>query len=524
MKNYFIIFLIALTVNIFPQTYAEWIVFDTSNSALTTNHIEEIVIDNLNRKWISLNGNGILKIEDNNWSVFNTTNSSIPSNSLTTINVDNNLNFWAGGYGFITKFDGNTWRLWNDSSVPGSVNVKTSINFDEQNDLWFLSRNGYLMGSIHSLIELTDDSLFSTHSSIYTTSGFRQMLFDNESIWIGDPEGLYFYSGDSLNFIQSQTGPFGMYVTDVKKDSSGNIWIAVGLAGWGNLYKYDGNSFSGFPSVATAIEIDSEGNLWVGTESFAVYAEIIKYDGTNWTYYNPSNSQMPSTIMITDLAFDNFGNLWIGTLDAGLLIFNENGIVPVELINFSANVINNSVTLNWITGSEVNNSGFEIERKVISNHSSVISKWNTINFVKGKGTTTEQQFYSFIDYNLSAGKYSYRLKQIDFDGTFEYSKIVEAEINSPREFTLSQNYPNPFNPTTKIQFKIPLHGEDKGVGFVTLKVYDVLGNEVAALVNEEKEPGEYELEFDGSRFSSGVYYYKLIAGSFSTTKKMILMK
>jgi hypothetical protein len=523
MKKYSIVFLMIVTVNLFSQTNPEWIVIDTSNSLIPSNHVEEIFIDNLNRKWISLYENGILKIEGDSWSIFNASNSPIPNNIVTTMNVDNNLNFWAGGYGFITKFDSNTWTVWINPT-PGVL--KTSINFDEQNDVWFLSRNDNTISSTHYLAEFSDDSLWTTHSSFNTENGTRQMLIDSDTIWIGDSEGLFLFSGDSLQFIQSQIGPYGLYITDIKKDSSGNIWLAVGLGGWGTLVKYGGNSFSGFSPVATAIEFDSEGNLWIGTESFTFEAEIIKYDGANWTTYNTSNSQMPATNMITDLAFDSFGNLWIGTIDAGLLIFNENGIVPVELISFSANVEMNNVSLNWVTSTETNNRGFEIQKRAPSlspPKGETLGNWEKIGFVEGKGTTTERQTYSFTDENLSAGKYQYRLKQIDFDGTFEYSSIVEVEINQPLEFSLEQNYPNPFNPTTKIKYTIP-QDERRETKNVRLIVYDVLGNEVAILVNEEQQPGIYEVEFNGSNLSSGVYFYSLTAGSFKAAKKLILTK
>ena len=132
-------------------------------------------------------------------------------------------------------------------------------------------------------------------------------------------------------------------------------------------------------------------------------------------------------------------------------------IVPVEFISFTSSIDKNNVTLNWTTATETNNMGFEVERKqVFSSQSSVHNEnWVRIDFVTGSGTTTKSQTYSFVDNNLSAGKYQYRLKQIDFDGSFEYSNTIDVEIISPDIFTLEQNYPNPFNPTTVIQFSIP---------------------------------------------------------------------
>jgi Secretion system C-terminal sorting domain len=141
-----------------------------------------------------------------------------------------------------------------------------------------------------------------------------------------------------------------------------------------------------------------------------------------------------------------------------------------------------------------------------------------IGFVKGNGNSNSPKNYSYTDEGVTSGKYNYRLKQIDNDGQFEYSKVVEVSIKVPEKFALEQNYPNPFNPGTKINFVIPKSS------FVNLKVYDVLGNEVATLVEEEKQAGSYEVNFDASQLSSGVYFCKLTAGDFIETKKMLLMK
>jgi hypothetical protein len=210
-------------------------------------------------------------------------------------------------------------------------------------------------------------------------------------------------------------------------------------------------------------------------------------------------------------------------------------IIPVELTSFTATVTPNSVSLSWQTATETNNSGFEIERSLIPNpFSKGEGAFETIGFVPGFGTTTEPKSYSLTDENLSAGKYQYRLKQIDFDGTFEYSNTIEVEINSPTEFSLEQNYPNPFNPTTKIKYTIPsvtlsvpVAMPSKGDVLVSLKVFDILGDEVATLVNEPQQPGTYEVEFNVGQaisLSSGVYYYQLRSGGFSQTKKMLLLK
>jgi hypothetical protein len=191
--------------------------------------------------------------------------------------------------------------------------------------------------------------------------------------------------------------------------------------------------------------------------------------------------------------------------------------IPVELVSFTASVMQfnneNSVELSWITATELNNSGFNIERKTEN------AEWENIGFIDGHGTTTEAQSYSFIDRDLSAGSYSYRLKQVDFDGSFTYHILPETiEIGLIRTFALSQNYPNPFNPATIINYQLPVESQ------VSLKVYDMLGNEVATLVNEIKTAGEHQIEFNAGSIASGIYFYRLQAGSFVETKRMMLMK
>jgi hypothetical protein len=186
--------------------------------------------------------------------------------------------------------------------------------------------------------------------------------------------------------------------------------------------------------------------------------------------------------------------------------------VPVELISFTASSAINNVVLNWITATEINNLGFNIERRTEN------STFETIGFVSGAGSTTEQRNYSFIDENLASGNYYYRLKQVDFDGSFEYSNQVEVEVIAPSVYSLEQNYPNPFNPSTNINFNIA------EAGMVKLSVYNLLGQEVVLLVNEFKEAGMHSIVLDASSLTSGVYFYKLESGQFSQTRKMILNK
>ncbi|MCZ7609189.1 MAG: T9SS type A sorting domain-containing protein [Ignavibacterium sp.] len=196
---------------------------------------------------------------------------------------------------------------------------------------------------------------------------------------------------------------------------------------------------------------------------------------------------------------------------------DEATIIPVELTSFSASVSENSVTLNWLTATELNNLGFEIQRQNSDDKNQKI-EWTKIGFVPGFGTTVEPKSYSFIDSKLETGNYNYRLKQIDLDGSFAYSNTINIKIEQPFVFTLDQNYPNPFNPVTSIQYAIA------NKQFVKLIVYDVLGNEIAVLVNEEKPAGEYKVTFNAAGLPSGVYLYQLKAGEFNSVRKLVLLK
>lgn len=191
--------------------------------------------------------------------------------------------------------------------------------------------------------------------------------------------------------------------------------------------------------------------------------------------------------------------------------------VPVELAAFNASVDGNNVLLNWSTASETNNLGFEIEKRLFSTEYGVW-RWEQIGFVEGNGTNTESQFYNFADRDIKPGRYAYRLKQIDFDGTFMFSNEVEVEIFAPGVFVLEQNYPNPFNPVTIIKFSL------SQPEFVSLKVYNLLGQEIEILVEENMSAGNFNIPFNAKELASGVYIYELRAGNFIGQKKLVLLK
>jgi hypothetical protein len=223
-------------------------------------------------------------------------------------------------------------------------------------------------------------------------------------------------------------------------------------------------------------------------------------------YYHTSNDLVTHFNQAYYLKMSSTANGTLATLA------NVTGLVPVELISFSGYAVGNGVKLNWTTASELNNLGFEIERSNDGN------EFVTVGFAEGKGSSTVLNQYSFTDYpiGLINNILYYRLKQFDYDGHYEYSKVIEVEI--PGTYSLDQNYPNPFNPSTTISFRITESGNIK------LSVYNLIGEEVAILKEGFAEAGRYEVNFHAKNLPSGIYFYNLQSGGFLQVKKMSLMK
>jgi hypothetical protein len=230
------------------------------------------------------------------------------------------------------------------------------------------------------------------------------------------------------------------------------------------------------------------------------------YGGDFNAYYHTINDLL---IHFNQPYYHKMSRLSLGTV-ATLAELTE--IVPVELISFTANTNGREVILNWSTASELNNNGFEIQRRVLE------SNFATIGFVKGEGATTNQKEYSYTDNDLTDGKYFYRLKQIDFNGAYEYSNVIEVEVRSINEFVLQQNFPNPFNPITTIGYALKENSN------VILTLLNVIGEQIAVMVNEEQDKGIHKVDFNASNLPSGIYFYRLQSGSFVQTRKMILLK
>jgi len=256
-------------------------------------------------------------------------------------------------------------------------------------------------------------------------------------------------------------------------------------------------------------------------------AAAIDVSTGNATSWNPNANGGVNSLLIdqTNHAIylgGAFSNVLDNTASYFAVVDNPgDAALPVELTTFTATIKGSTAELRWTTVTEINNYGFEIER---ASYGGLVNdgNWKKIGFVNGEGNSNSPKEYSFVD-NIgltgAKGAYLYRLKQLDNDGKFKYSGIVEINLGSiPTRFELEQNYPNPFNPATTISYSIPTNN------FVTLKVFNVLGQEVALLVNENQLAGKYTVTFKADNITSGVYLFRVDAGAFHAVRKMLLIK
>jgi len=237
--------------------------------------------------------------------------------------------------------------------------------------------------------------------------------------------------------------------------------------------------------------------------------------------YQLPNGHFLTTTSTSLYELDENTGVIIRTIASGLsyqyISLYDYSLIPVELTSFTAEVLKDGIVLNWRTATELNNSGFQIERSRDN------LSFSQVAFVPGYGTTTEPKSYSFTDNSVESGVYYYRLKQIDFDGSYSYSEVVEADFGLPSDYTLGQNYPNPFNPSTTIEFTAPVDAK------ITIGVYNLVGEKVAEVTNGNIAAGSHKVDFDASQLTSGIYFYRIDAvgvdgSNYSNVMKMTLLK
>ena len=322
-------------------------------------------------------------------------------------------------------------------------------------------------------------------------------------IWGGYfPENIPNPTDDFTILIHSDAGGQPGPVIHARYNLQANSRVLTGIV----LFGVDEYLFTF--NLSTAMIISSTGIYWLeiynnSTASSAFFWETGNLDPTHGVASSGWSTTTP-------------GATWNIQPDNLAVDINGDDNIPVELTSFTAITDNGVVELSWITATETNNQGFEVQR-------SAGGEFETIAFVNGHGTTTQTQVYSYADRSVNVGAYSYRLKQVDFDGTYEYSSVVEVDVPAPAVFALDQNYPNPFNPSTMITFRLAVDSK------VSMTVFNVLGQEVASLLNSNLVAGSHQVNFDASSLNSGVYMYRIEAAgidgtNFVDVKKMILTK
>ena len=378
-----------------------------------------------------------------------------------------------------------------------------------------------------------DDNVSAGAAWVYTRSGVTWTQQGDKLV--GTAAIGTTYQGISVSLsADGNTAMVGGYYDN---SGVGAAWVFTRITGtWWQQAKLVGTGNVGASNQGISVSLSADGNVAVIGGAYdnnykgAVW--VFTRNGASWSQHGNKlvgTGSVGNASQAYSISLSANGNTAIagGAGDNGGVgaawVFASAELLPVELTSFTAEIAEKSVELKWRTATEVNNYGFEIERAMDNETSSSLvsardDNWSKIGFVEGNGTTNAPKSYSFTDKSAS-GKISYRLKQIDRDGKFEYSQTVEVTAaNTPKEFGLEQNYPNPFNPTTAIGYQLSANG------FTSLKVYDAIGREVATLVNEAKDAGYYSAQFDGTKLSSGIYFYKLISGNYVGVKKLVLLK
>ena len=424
----------------------------------------------------------------------------------TSIDIDSKGNIYLTAFGGVFKSTngGENWfRIANNLTNLEFYRVKVIPN-----DYIFVS-------NFDGIFRSTDYGI-TWDSTDYTYFGAQEIGINaNGIMFAGNITASWASIFRSTNFGKNWVMSSQLPTNALLFPSNGDVFASVSDPPFSDIYKStdDGLTwnrtyvFSSSNQIFKDLESDRNNNFYVivSGDSNGVY--FSSDTGRSWRYYGLSDYAGSLNCLTTD----SKGNVFVGSLKDGIFRTAE-GTTPVELISFDSEIENNSVKLTWITANEINNYGFEIERKENN------KDWEFLYFVKGTGTSTERHIYNYKDEYQESGEYFYRLKQIDYDGSFEYSKIIEVNSNlNISSFNLFQNYPNPFNPTTKIKYSIPsVNVGNENFRSLQLKVYDILGREVAILVNEKKQPGNYEVEFDASKYNlcSGIYFYSIKSGKF----------
>lgn len=420
------------------------------------------------------------------WTKYSSQNSPLPGNFITSIHVDENNNKWIGCNSLV-KYDGETWTVYDTSNSELPSNHVTCITEDKTGKLW--------IGTSHGLASFDGSNweVFTTGNSGLPAEVITALKTDSAGIWVGAMDfatyvngGLGYYDGNNWIIYKKENTPLPDNRIMSLNISNSVLWIGTvnGLArfqnGNWNVYQQDSTALNANDCIS-AIDFDSTHNIWLACTAMPqILAPVIegglaKFNETEWTIFTYHNSPLPQNANSINYVYvDKFENIW------SALWFQDEDIYSTWGIGMSRLNHNNE----WSIYENEYTSSITCITMDNSNH-------------------------------LWIGTYNGLTEMVDSTLTDNISNFKETRFDS---YILFQNYPNPFNPVTKISWQSPVPG------LQSLKVYDVLGNEVATLVNEEKPAGYSEVDFDGRSFASGIYFYVLRSGGFVQSRKMLLLK
>ncbi|MCB0745934.1 MAG: T9SS type A sorting domain-containing protein [Ignavibacteriae bacterium] len=452
----------------------KWTFYDERNSKIPSTEIVEIAFDN-DTIWFSAKLLGAVKFYEDKFETFGASY-GLPSNSVRDVAVDSNHVKWIATSEGLAKFSNNKWTVYNNSNSPLPSSKLEVVRVDENNNKWIGTENGDLVK-----FNDTEWTIFSSQTTKMPNSLIMDIGIDSDTIWIATKDSglVKFHDSQIKTFNISNSGISNNFVKSVDIDNQGEKWVVLGSG----IAKFNGFSWTHFNQTNSGLPSNNFDVLRIGKDYQKLigssYNGLIIYNDNTWINYDVINSEIPDNT-ISAVGVDHQGRIWVGSAwFKGISLF-ENG----SWYNFNEG---NYLTISGgIDGISADNFAFDNEN------------------------------------NLWIATGSFGLAVFNYGNVSNIDEIENSKIVN-HSFQLMQNYPNPFNPSTTIKYAIPSLANDN-LRTVLLKVYDILGNEVTTLVNEIKSPGNYEVQFDASNFSNGVYYYKLSSGNFVQVKKMMLLK
>ncbi|MGE5352777.1 MAG: two-component regulator propeller domain-containing protein [Acidobacteriota bacterium] len=545
----------------------------TKLNGLAVGQLSSVAIGKNGTIWVGFSEKGLARLDSSGWTYFNKSNSGLPDDSVTSLTVDSSGNLWAGTlHRGIARLSGTEWKVFNTSSgLPDSSII--CLKTDSKRNVWA----GTLSGGLSYFDGIKWNNANSSNSGLNSNHIKRVAVDSSNALWIvTDEQALFSFDGNKwVRYTKDNSGIPGKYVNEAAVDTKGRKWFLVSnlpfrwrsgfsdVAYSASAVLYDGKLWKIFDSSNTnpsikkffAIAFDSSGNAW-----FAIENGLAKYDGTNWSVFLAEDMVPPMGFFypIRCIAVKANGTVYLGNESnifrfdgkkwfefyrgyKGVAGVNEMQIDHKEMLwtamgmQYGGRIRGNLIKFNWYKGTAYSISGYwSWFWSVAVEKTNIVwsgTRWEGLYRIDGESDTVHT-VYNISNSSLPDND----IRSIAIDrnnlkwiGTasagislFADNKMLlsglAAEDRIPEAFSLSQNYPNPFNPATTISYSVAKGSE------VTLKLYDILGREVALIEKGYKTAGNYKVKLDASWLPSGIYFYRLEAGSFSNTKKCALIK